>query len=278
MKLRASTPRTMIVVAIVMALSVGLFPVLAQTLPGSWERLADAPAIRSEASYVNLNGKLHLIGWIKAHHVYDPVTNSWTNKAPLPVQLHHVQAVVVGGKIYVVGGLTSWPGGDVNTVYIYNPTTNAWTQGAPMPVGRGAGATVVHNGKIYYAGGLHAGVAVSNFDVYDPTTNSWSSLPNMPRVREHFHAAVVNGKLWATGGRNVAVNSTISQTDAFNFTTGQWETGFAPIPTQRGGFGVGVAGNEVIVFGGEGGGISKPAVEAYNTSTNTWRQLAPMAV
>jgi Kelch motif/Galactose oxidase, central domain len=147
-----------------------------------------------------------------------------------------------------------------------------------MPVGRGAGATVVHNGKIYYAGGLHGGVAVSLFDVYDPTTNSWSSLPNMPRVREHFHGAVVNGKLWAIGGRSVAINATISQTDAFNFSSGQWETGFAPIPTMRGGFGVGVAGDEVIVFGGEGGGISHPEVEAYNTSTNQWRQLAPMAV
>jgi hypothetical protein len=281
MNLRARTPlRTIIFVAIVMTLSAVLFPVLAQTLPGSWERLADAPTIRTEGTYVNLNGELHLIGGAnsKAHHVYDPVTNSWTAKAALPIKLHHVQGVVVGGKIYVVGGLTAWPGGDVNTVYIYNPGSNTWTQGAPMPVGRGAGATVVHNGKIYYAGGLHGGVAVSLFDVYDPTTNSWSSLPNMPRVREHFHGAVVNGKLWAIGGRSVAINATISQTDAFNFSSGQWETGFAPIPTMRGGFGVGVAGDEVIVFGGEGGGISHPEVEAYNTSTNQWRQLAPMAV
>ncbi len=41
---------------------------------------------------------------------------------------------------------------------------------------------------------------------------------------------------------------------------------------------MGVAGNEVIVFGGEAGGIAQPAVEAYDTTTNTWRQLAPMAV
>ena len=58
----------------------------AQTLPGSWERLADA-ATRTEASYVNLNGTLHLIGGVnsKAHYVYDTVTNSWSTKAPLPV-------------------------------------------------------------------------------------------------------------------------------------------------------------------------------------------------
>jgi hypothetical protein len=279
MRIRARRSlRAIAVSTVVVTLSTAGFSVVAQALPGSWEALANAPAIRTEAGYVNLNGTLHLVGGLKAHHVYDPATNTWSTKAPLPVKLNHVQAVVVGGKIYVVGGLTSWPDGDVNTVYIYDPGSNTWTQGAPMPVGRGAGATVVHNGKIYYAGGMHGGVAVNLFDVYDPTTNSWSSLPSMPRVREHFHGAVVNGKLWAIGGRNVAINSTISQTDAFDFSTGQWQTGFAPIPTKRGGFGVGVAGNEVIVFGGEGGGIAHPAVEAYDTSTNTWRQLAPMPV
>ena len=245
-------------------------------LPGAWNRLADAPTKRQEVSYVTLDGDLHLLGWSRAHHVYDPATDSWRMRAKLPVQLNHVQAVAYGGRIYVIGGLTSWPDGDVDTVFIYDPGTNRWTQGARMPAGRGAGGVAVYQGKIYYAGGLHDGVAVRWFDVYDPATNRWSSLPGMPRAREHFHATVANGRLWAIGGRQGAINSTIAQTDAYNFATGRWETGYAPIPTKRGGFAVGVAGSEVIVFGGEGGGVQS-AVEAYDTSTNRWRTLEPMA-
>ena len=206
----------------------------ADAAPGSWQRLADAPAKRQEASYVNLNGTLHLLGWTTAHKAYNPANDSWSTRAPMPVKRHHVQAVAVDGKIYMIGGLTAWPDGDVNTVYIYDPGTNRWTQGASMGSrGRGAGAVAVRNGDIYYAGGLHDGLAVSWFDVYDPGTNTWDSLPNMPRPREHFHSAVVNGKLWAVGGRQGAINSTIGPTDAFNFSTGRWETGYAPIPTRR---------------------------------------------
>lgn len=249
----------------------------ADAAPGSWQRLADAPRKRAEVTYVNLDGKLHLLGWSAAHKVYDPKTNSWGSKAKLPVKLHHVQGVAVGGKIYMIGGLTAWPDGDVNTVYIYNPATNKWTQGASMGNrGRGAGAVAVRGGKIYYAGGLHGGTAVSWFDVYDPAANSWSSLPNMPRPREHFHGAVVNGSFWAIGGRQGPINSTIGQTDAFDFAAGVWRTGYAPIPTRRGGFGVGVAGDEVIVFGGEGGGVQS-AVQAYDTVNDSWRSLTPMA-
>jgi hypothetical protein len=117
---------------------------------------------------------------------------------------------------------------------------------------------------------------VNWFDVYDPATNSWSQLPNMPQARDHFHAAVVGGKFYVTGGRALDINATITSTVAFDFSTNTWQTGLAPIPTARGGFAAGVLGTEVVVIGGEGGGNTFATVEAYNTTTNTWRTLAPM--
>jgi N-acetylneuraminic acid mutarotase len=246
---------------------------------GEWQTRAPSGPLRAEVSYVNVGGKFYLAGGRKtAHEVYNPATNTWSTVAPMPVALDHVQAVTVGGKIYYIGGLTGWPGPHVNTVYIYNPATNSFTQGAPMPRGRGAGGVAVHQGKIYYAGGLHNGVAVQWFDVYDPAADTWTQLPDMPTARDHFHAAVVNGKFYAIGGRKSEIgnNATTTVNQAYNFTTGQWQTGLAPLPTPRGGFGVGVIGNEIIVIGGEGGGIAHSEVEAYNTSTNTWRALASM--
>jgi N-acetylneuraminic acid mutarotase len=271
---------TVAVLAITTLMAALLPTAFAGSSDGSWEQLADANVARQEASYVNAGNKLYLMGWAKATHVYNPKTDSWVVRAAMPIKLDHMQAVTVGGKIYMMGGLTTWPDGDVDTVYIYDPGANAWTQGASFPAGRGRGASgiAVRDGKIYVAGGLHGGTAVPWVDVYDPATDSWSSLPDMPRAREHFHAAIVGGKLWAIGGRQGPINTTVGQTDAFNFSTGTWETGFAQIPTQRGGYGVGVSGDEIIVFGGEGGGTAHAEVEAYDVSEDSWRSLTSMPV
>ncbi len=247
------------------------------SVPGAWESRAPSGPVRQEVAYVQLNGKFYLAGGGSAHEVYDPTTNSWADVASLPESLDHIQAVTVDGKIYYVGGLESWPSPASAQVYIYDPGTNSFTQGAPMPRPRGAGGVAVYQGRIYYAGGLSAGSAVPWFDVYDPGINSWSALPDMPVARDHFHAAVVGTKFFVTGGRDTSIDATITSTIAYDLDAGTWQTGgLQPIPTARGGFGAAVLGDEILVIGGEGGGSTFANVEAYNTTTNTWRSLAPM--
>ena len=96
---------------------------------------ASGPA-RQEVSYLQVGGKFYLAGGSTTHEVYNPATDTWSTIAPLPKKLDHIQGVTVGGLIYYIGGLESWPGPHVNTVYIYNPATNTFQQGAPMPRGR----------------------------------------------------------------------------------------------------------------------------------------------
>lgn len=247
-------------------------------LPGDWRDETDLPVNRSEVAYVELDGKFHLFGGGKSHHVYNPVTESWSSAKGLPFKVHHIQGVTHGGKIYLLGGLTSWPIPDIGNVFIYNPVGNTITQGAPMPASRqrGAGGVAVHDGKIYYAGGLHNGLAVNWFDVYDPATDTWSQLPNMPTARDHFQAALFDGKFWAIGGRDVQPNATTAVNEAFDFATGQWTTGYEPLPTPRGGFAASVVDGEIVIIGGEGYGQAWPTVDAYDPATDTWRSLAPM--
>jgi hypothetical protein len=145
-----------------------------------------------------------------------------------------------------------------------------------MPRGRGAGGVATHDGKIYYAGGLSQGHAVAWFDVYDPKRDSWSRLPDMPRPRDHFHAAVVGDKLYVIGGRDSELGKEYSETDAYEFATGRWTTGLAPIPTKRGGFAAAVLGDEILVVGGEDANGAHREVEAYDVERDSWRTLDPM--
>lgn len=241
-----------------------------------WERLSATGLKRQEVSLVEAGGKLYLAGGGRRHQAYDPATDRWIDVAQLPAKLDHIQGVELDGLVYYIGGLVSWPEPEAGSVYVYDPSTDTFSEGAPMPRPRGAGGVAAHGGKLYYAGGLHAGEAVAWFDEYDPKADTWRRLPDMPRPRDHFHAAVVAGRLFAIGGREKDLGETTTANDAFDFASGVWRTGLAPLPTPRGGFGTAVVGDEILVIGGERPDGALGSVESYDTGTDSWRTLEPM--
>ena len=208
--------------------------------PGTWRSRPPTRFARQEVSFVYSPSTATFLlagGRSTVQESYDPSTGSWKTVAPLPAALDHVQSVELNGLVYYVGGLLGWPVPASRFVYVYNPKTDRVTTAAPMLQSRkrGAGGIAVHDGKIYVAGGLHAGVAVPWFDVYDPATDSWATLPDMPEARDHFHGAVVGDRFYAIGGRRTSIDATVTVNDAFDFTTGKWVRGLAPLPTARGG-------------------------------------------
>jgi N-acetylneuraminic acid mutarotase len=241
-----------------------------------WRSRAPTGLARQELSFVRAGSRFYLAGGAREHQAYDPRTDSWKNVTPLPRNLDHIQGVEVAGRIYYIGGLAAWPRPHVSTVYAYEPETDRFSTLRPMPRGRGGGGVAVHGGKIYYAGGLHEGRAVPWFDVYDPKRDTWSQLPDMPRARDHFQAAVVGNRLYAIGGRDSELGEEIAETNAYDFRTGRWVTGLAPIPTLRGGFAAAVSGGDILVIGGEIVERALRTVEAYDTRRNSWRTLDPM--
>jgi N-acetylneuraminic acid mutarotase len=100
--------------------------------------------------------------------VYDPETNTWAQKAPMPGGQRVAGGAVLGQKLYVVGGNE----GLQNTLYAYNPATNTWATKAPMPTPRGhlAAVKVVRNGNpvLLALGGITNSLpALSTNEEYD---------------------------------------------------------------------------------------------------------------
>lgn len=108
-----------------------------------------------------VDGNIHAIGGrmdsydfnTGLHGVYDPQTDSWSFRAPLPVPRSGPCAAYVGGKIIVFGGEAT--GKVFGTNEAYDPKTDTWEALAPMAVPRHGlhGATVAVIGDMVHVPG-----------------------------------------------------------------------------------------------------------------------------
>jgi N-acetylneuraminic acid mutarotase len=210
---------------------------------------------------------------------YDPSTDRWTTRAPMPVGVHHAGIGVTGGRLYVIGGytqsgLTVWE--PVATVYEYDPDADTWTQRAPMPTPRGALSVTEHDGKLYAIGGYDRKANTAAVEVYDPAGNTWAPRASLPTPRDHLATATVSGKVYAIGGRlNGDYRRNLSVTEVYDPVTDRWDLA-ADLPTARSGITAAEVGGRVYVFGGEGGDGTFRENEAYDPARDTWQTMAPM--
>lgn len=270
------------------------------TLPS----LAGGP--RQEHSTVAIGSDIYVVGGVVPDaaspvgvtttdrvEVYDTRNRTWSKAAPLPVPMNHLNAASVGGKLYVLGGLSGGSSWDaLPNSYVYNPRTNAWTALAPVPAGtwRGSAAMGVAGTTIYLAGGERVlsltppflQDTVSTVTSYDVATGTWTTLPSLPQGRDHAGGALVRGTFYVIGGRDHGQENVRNTVYAFDLRTRQWDER-APMPTPRGSIAAAAVGSTIYTFGGEGNPAAGskgifPQVEAYDTTHDTWRRLAPMPV
>jgi len=192
----------------------------------TWEAKADMPGYDREflAGCV-LNGKIYLIGGYYGLEgifttdfveVYDPATNKWETKTPMPSQRWGHAAFPFNGKIYVVGGALDWPIKKFyTTIEVYDPTSDSWTtlnrQDSKGLTGRWGFGACMANDKIYIVGGTDAMdyppsgnvPSLDIVDVYDPATNIWTKKTPMPTARWGLVSVTDNNRIYAIGGGNV---------------------------------------------------------------------------
>lgn len=260
---------------------------------GNWRAAAPASMKRTEVAAAAVAGKIYVIGGFEepglgnilhfaitpAVEEYDPATNQWTAKTPMPVGLHHVGIGAVSGRLYVIGGykqsgLSVWS--PVATVYAYDPATDVWSERAPMPTARGALAVTAYDGKLYAIGGYEGKSNSAAVEVYDPVENSWRSLAPLPTPRDHLAAATADAKVYAIGGRLKGdYHRNLSVTEIYDPSADKWSRG-PDLPTARSGITAAEAGGRIYVFGGEGGDGTFHENEAYDPARNVWQTMAPM--
>lgn len=260
--------------------------------PGRWESLASVSTPVGEVAAAVISGTMYLVGeGTNTTFAYNVQNRQWlSNKATRTYTGHHHSAEVVGGKLYLIGGID---GGSEGRVQIYDPATNAWTSGADMPWSGGSVCTAVIDGKIYAAGGIVSTFTVANCSVYDPLANTWTAKATMPDGgRNHAATATDGSKMYVFGGRrggNFVANgysSVMIYDPIANAWTWNGDVGstLSALPEARGGMGKAIwSRGEFYVFGGEtlddpdanANGVYD-RVDVYDPLANTWRSERPM--
>jgi uncharacterized GH25 family protein len=170
------------------------------------------------------NGKVYRVGGLNARNAttdedsdlhstaefarFDPSTGEWNSLQPLPAPRSSHNAVVIGDRLYVVGGWTlsgespgEWQPDAL--VYDFNNPRAGWQKLPTPPFQRRALAAGHARGKLVAIGGMDQANDVSQrVDVFDPQTGDWSEGPDLPgQGMAGFGVSAWNigGRLYASG-------------------------------------------------------------------------------
>jgi N-acetylneuraminic acid mutarotase len=286
---------TLIVFLVLCSLSVSLPNIaLVNAAEDSWTTLAPLPVTPHSIRTTVFNETIYIMGITENgpnfNYQYDPRTNTWLAKTPMPAYRVGFALTAFQNKIYMISGFAGLGIGSYTLVY--DPATDTWEQiddGMPKQIAN-MEANVV-DGKLYVIGGGSPinpwrPIPATNYNlVYDPETDSWSYLERMPTAVKNYASAVVDGKIYIIGGSNPwdFPDVSLDLVQIFDPKTNQWSQG-TPIPIGVSGAAAGATTGElapkrIYVFGGSPmDPASEPCnlTQVYNPEKDVWSTGAPM--
>jgi len=222
-----------------------------------------------------------------ANEEYDPATNTWETKTPMPTPRRALQANTVGDKIYLIGGILQGPLDALlpmtpiysNLNEVYNPSTNNWTSRASSLTAVSSYLSAVIDDKIYvlsssvesYDSYTDRWVLNSLNQVYDTQTDNWTLGSPMPIPVGAAGAGSTTGvfapkRIYLIGGcpawSGPDFYHGINTTQVYNIDNDTWTVG-ADMPTRRRELAVAVMNDTLYAIGGISGDDALATVEQY---------------
>jgi len=151
----------------------------------TWTTKASMPTPRASFAIAVCDSKIYVIGgYIKLTsgsssqltnitEAYDPAADTWETRASMPTARDGLEANVVDGKIYLIGGVGA--DGIIGVTEVYDPVADSWATMTPVPTPVSHYASAVVDNKIYVISGKHGDDFVNLTQIYDPETGTWSS-------------------------------------------------------------------------------------------------------
>ena len=248
-----------------------LFPCISAQVQSQWKTLAAVPTgpLHEHATVALSNTTIAVLGGVTQAgavldtlYIYSIPSNTWQKAASLPVTINHANAAAVGGKIYVLGGMTGATWAGTSQCWAYDPTTDRWSAIASMPSSEARGSAVVgvHNKTIWLASGKagSGGESLTTVSAFDTAAGEWredipAAAKTIPEGRDHGGGGIIGDKFYQVGGSLGAISNrkdTVFVLELGDLGKG-WVTAKGRMPTPRRGFATGIIGGKIYTFGGE---------------------------
>ncbi|MCW4010388.1 MAG: hypothetical protein NWF05_07185 [Candidatus Bathyarchaeota archaeon] len=189
-----------------------------------WKNKTLLPKTLTGGKAVTVNDKIYVFHR-EATYMYNPQTDSWTQKTTMPTPRIDYAIAAIDNKVYVISGQKYWfipattiVNSEPSTVNeVYDAKADTWETKQALPKARRNIDANVANGKIY----LISGEAT---EVYDPTTDSWTNKTKIPYWPAGYVSSAINDKIYiiAEGGRSVHI---------YDANNDSWSNG-SPIPKE----------------------------------------------
>lgn len=178
----------------------------------TWDKGAELPISISGYALVPYEGKIYLLGgfdgknYLDSIFVFDPGINEWILYGNMETTRAFSSAVVLGGKIHLLGGRNE--SGVLVDHSVYYPQRemseeDAWEDAANMPEARYGMNSVVLADMIYTAGGKNSNEELLPVIQYLPPRDAWLEV-EIPPTEIGYSPAVLpyETRLYILGGLN----------------------------------------------------------------------------
>ena len=198
----------------------------------------------------------------------------WNTLANITMPRVRMSSVVVGNKIYCIGG-QSISINTVATVESFDIVNNYWNTETSLRYQRTGATSQFINNKIYTFGGNNGYGTINTVECYDIETNTVTTKTNMPYSTLGATSHIVNGLIYIIGGYSNRDGIKVIQ--IYNPNTDTWsvKNGMS-IPRRY--FESVLIDNKIYCFGGYNGTTVLNTVECYDISTETWSVKANMPI
>lgn len=252
----------------------------------AWERLPDATPGQGQPLVAH-DGFVYRIGGMAARNRagekqdlasmdlvqrFDPRRKVWKDLAPLPAPRSSHDAVVLGDKLYLVGGWqldgstkkAIWPSAAL-VLDLSNPSAG-WRE-FPQPFQRRALAVAALGSRLFCIGGMDSDNETTlAVEIYDTSTGQWTKGPDLPPGKSKgfgCSAIAQNGSVYASAFKGDLLRLSADEKS--------WEV-VGRVEHPRIAHRLVTAGaTQLIVLGGEDGDAKRPELQVLTPSANPSR-------
>ncbi|MGB7344180.1 MAG: galactose oxidase [Pirellulaceae bacterium] len=175
---------------------------------------------RGGAGAVFYDGKIYIVGGITNGHVdgyqpwldeYDPQSGQWTPLADAPHARDHFPAVLMGDRLFAVGGRRTSQktkqtfSQTIAPCDVYDFKTKTWLESdqcPQLPTPRAGNMAIVWKDELIVGGGESGSqkTAHNEVEAFNQVTNKWSNWPSLQRGRHGSGFAIVGDFLYTASG------------------------------------------------------------------------------